>query len=162
MRFLVAALTLLLATTSLTLWLLSKRFSIGIIPLGHETSLQIRDGGIFLRRVYAFGIAPAVPEKDWYSTATARGWTLPPPTPGFPGFSFHDGLVIGRSSGPGALISPSNFWLLRLPLWPSTLLFTLLAAWLLLKWHRSRQSTRRGFEVQTTPSTPHPAPAPQK
>src|SRR5689334_8536170 len=99
------------------LWCVSMVTRIGIIPLGQDTSMNIVRGSIVLRHIYASAIAPPVPEDQWHDVAVARGWVTPRSPSGFPMPSFSSGHVMGQGGGfgPGALVSPDSYWLLRIP-----------------------------------------------
>ena len=138
---------LVLATVLLMVWIGSHLARLGILSLGADTSLDIQRGGIVIHHIYARAIVPPVPDGEWYDYAAARGWFIPPPTRGFPGFSFQDGLVMGEGSTSGTMISPAHYWQLRLPLWPLVFGPALLAAWLFRRWYKRNRPVRRGFEV---------------
>jgi hypothetical protein len=139
---------LVVTVASLALWVGSMfHQGIGIIGLSQTTNLQIYRGIIEVRHIYALGIAPAMTEADWRAACVAHSWYVPKWDGSFPGLAFHDGLVSGEISPHGGLISPNKYWMLRLPLWPVTVICAVLAVWLLRRWYRRRQVERRGFEA---------------
>jgi hypothetical protein len=117
-----------------------------MISLGGETVLSFQYGGIEVRHVYANPIGPQMTEDEWRKEVAAHGWYLPPPTRGFPGFSFHNELVMAYQL-PTGMFAPVKYWLWHFPLWLPTVLAALPAAWLGRKWFRQRGVERRGFEV---------------
>jgi hypothetical protein len=148
---LTATIFLFLATFLIVLALVSMLVPVGIFSLSPATSLDIRRGVLEIRHFYAFHFAPPVPEADSHDIFVARGWTAPPPSRPFTGFSFQNELVAGETFGRGNPVWPNKYWLFRLPLWPFPILPALLAILLLRRWNRQRQRARQGFEVLPVP-----------
>jgi hypothetical protein len=151
----------MVAVSCAGLWGLSCVTSVGMFTLGNGTSLRFTNGVAEVRHFYAYDVAPPVPRALWHDFAVAHGWTTPN-TPGGrfapPAFRFSAGHVAGvtgtPSSGRGATVSPANYWLMRVPLWPLIVPGLLVGAWRLAAWHHARRRSPRGFEVRPAPAPP--------
>ena len=148
-----------------SLWLSSCARSVGSFGLGGDTSLRFTNGVAEVRHFYAYDVAPPVPGAQWHDVAVARGWT----TPRFPGgrlappaFHFSDGHVAGvtgtPNSGRSATVSPANYWLMRVPLWPFMVPGLLVGVWRLVTRHDARGDGRPGFQVLPASTSPSDAP----
>jgi hypothetical protein len=149
LRSLLAA-WLAVSSAAAVLWFVSIFFgSVGIFSLGHDTSLNFADGTAEVSRLYAFDVAPAVPEAQWHATAVSRGWTAPPRARAWDPsswFGWWDNLVSGMNYD-GRTIRPARYWMLRLPLLPLALPGIVAGAIALARCGRGRESRRRGFAI---------------
>ena len=136
------------------LWLVSYAVSVGRFSLGSGTSLRFANGVAEVSHYYAYDIAPPVPRQQWHDTAVARGWTIPTSPGGRfrpPTFHFSTGHVAGVAGPPGpggvSLVSPANYWLLRVPLWALMIPGLIAGALRLARRYAPRHDRRQGFEV---------------
>ena len=139
---------LFLASVFALLAVASMRMRIGSFPLGAGTYSRISGGRIEVWRTYAQNIAPGVPEAQWHAFAVSRGWVLPRSDSSFWRFEYYGRLVCGEMEHDGTTVSPANYWLAQIPIWPAILLALIPGALFIRKWNHRRHRSQRGFAIE--------------
>jgi hypothetical protein len=104
-----------------------------------------------VRHVYERDLIPPVPYKEWQQRTFKLG-SPEPPRNGWKAFGLSYSVGHVRwTMGPDQphMLSPSRYWLLRVPLWPLAVPGAIVSVVGVTRWaRRRRDALRRGFAVQ--------------
>ena len=136
---------------SAALWLWTTQLSsVGLFALGDDTSLNLVNGVAEFDHRYDYGFAPPVPDAQWHNFAVSRGWTVPPRPQrwemAWPSLS-SDHVTGMSSSEVRASVTPTRYWLLRIPLWPLVVPGIVVSGLLAARHRRRRNAGQRGFSI---------------